>query len=357
MPPRLELAAGPRFGQNTRVATVDASAGVWFDVSLGGYGSARRAYANAVVTEASRRRLATLQQVKSEAGLAWVDSLLAREIERVRRQSLARAERMERLANDIVLGGKANPSSVALARVALGRARTGVLDAEGQRFIADSRLRFWVGLDPDVEIAIVDGPPQWDFADSPAERDRMLSVVRAEQPEVLLATAVAERAERAAELAEAEGVHSLALGPSATREGPGDWLLLARVEVPLPLVNPAALRRAEARQFAQVSRAQARELASAKQLELRLAWEEREHARRLLATLERELLAPAADALEQAELRYEAGASELAVVLQAERELLAAEESRAEAVADVLRGDLEWMRLLPARYWPTGSGR
>lgn len=354
-PPRLELAAGPRVGSDFGAASVDASAGVWLDLPLGGHGDARRALATATLHEAQQRQSLTLHDVQIAAGLAWIEARFAREILQIREASLSRAERIETLERAAVQSGKASPSGQALAALARGRARAGVLDAEGMKFTADSSLRWWVGLPAGIELELPGDLTAAYRPLSPRQVTLLLASVRSAQPDVLVANASAVRAERAADFTEAQGLPFLSLGPNVTREGTGDWIFLARVQVPLPTVNPAALQIAQARSEAAVSRAKARELSASMELELRLALEEREHARKLLASLDEGVIAPAREALRQAELRYASGAVDLLVLLQTERDLLDAQESWAAVAADAQRSDLRLMRLTSAAHWQLWS--
>lgn len=355
LPPRVELAAGPRVKSEFTSASAEASAGLWFDVPVGGYGEARRAFATASIHEAQQRQSLALHDVRTAAGLAWVEARFARELVRIRAESLGRAEHIETLTHAIVDSGKTSPSAQSLATLARGRARARLLDAEGTQFMADSRLRWWIGVPADAELVL-----EGDLATAyrpmtPQQITRLLASIRSEQPDVLAAAASADRAQRAAGVTQAQGLPVLSLGPGVTREGTGDWIFLARFQIPLPTVNPAALELAQARSDAAVSQARVRELAASIELECRLALEEREHTRKLLASLDEAVISPARDALQQAELRYVSGAIDLVVVLQTERDLLEAQESWAAAAADVRRSDIRLMRLLPAKHWPLGS--
>jgi outer membrane protein TolC len=282
-----------------------------------------------------------------QSGLAWVEACFARELIDGRQESLTRARQIEALVRASVDAGKASPSELALAVLAAGRAQALLVEAQGVRFSADSRLRWWLGVEAHQELEIVGTLD--DRATPVLDRPRLDPSVNASsvQPDLLAAQAEASRADRFADLLMAQGRPFLSLGPSVTREGSGDVIVQARVAVPLPTVNAAGFEAAQAKYEAEVARARASELASRLQLELLLATEEHEHAQQVLRAIQRDVLAPAREALRLAVVRYEVGALELPIVLQTERELLEALERKASAAADVRRAELRWMRLLP----------
>jgi outer membrane protein TolC len=161
-----------------------------------------------------------------------------------------------------------------------------------------------------------------------------------------LATATAERSARAAEAVAASGRPFLSIGPNVVREGTGDWILLARLAVPLPTVNPAALEAAQAQSEAWVARAQMAEQAAVTDGQIVVAVEEREHTRLLRTKLRDSVVTHAREALAQALARYEAGSEDVGIVLQARREALSVEEEWAEVATEVRRADIRLMRLL-----------
>lgn len=337
-PPRLEVEIGPRFRTNEGTTGFDATLGVWQDLPLGGLGNARKAWATALTDEAGARLRVTLHDVRAQAALAWVDARLAQELGRIRRASLVNAEAIVKLANARARAGSVSPAEEATARTVAGRARADVVDAEGRRFVAETELRHLTGVRAG-ELRVV-GP--LDVEGKPVALADART--RRAQPDALALDAAARRSERTTELIHAGGKPSLALGPSVTREATGDWIVLARLAVPLPFTNPASFDTARARSDAIVLRAEARRLRAELERELDLASEERNHARELRDILRKDVISPAKEALRQALLQYEAGSIDTAAVLTAQRELLSAEERWAEACADVRRADIRLMR-------------
>lgn len=342
-PPRLEVAVGPRFVKGAGDARLEASLGAWQDISLGSYGSSRRRLAHASSIEAERRFGLAVIDARTAAALAWVEARLARELVRIRNESLTNARRVEELARARVEGGKARPSELSLAAVVAGRADAELLAAQGQQFVADAHLRWWVALKPQ---ALFELAGELEVADAPFDLPSALRTARRRQPDVLLAAASAERRAQAAEAIAASGRPFLSFGPNVVREGTGDWILLARLAVPLPTVNPAALEAAQARAESLVARAQVAEQAAITDGQIELAVEEREHTRLLRARLRDNVVAQAREALAQAFARYETGSEDIGIVLQARREALSGEEEWAAAAAEVRRADIRLMRLL-----------
>ena len=342
-PPRLELALGPRFLNGSNDARLEASVGAWQDVSLGGLGAARGRLAQAASTEAERRRGLAVIDARAAAALAWVDARLAFELIRIRDASLENARQLEATARARVDAGKALPSELSLAEVIAGRADAELLAAQGKRFVAEANLRWWVGLKPQDPLELAG---ELEVSDAPFDLPAALRRARGQQPDVRLAAASAERAARAADAVAASGRPFLSLGPSVLHEGTGDWILLGRISVPLPTVNPAGFEAARARADSWVAQAQVAELSAVTGGQIVLAVEEREHTRQLRGRLRDNVVAHAREALSQALARYQAGSEDIGIVLQARREALLGEEEWAAAAADVRRADIRLMRLL-----------
>jgi outer membrane protein TolC len=346
LPPRLELEVGPRWRGSSRDVGVDATVGAWQDLPLGGLASARARYAEGAGKQASARLEVARHDARERAALAWIDARLARELVRIRRESLEHAQSILRVASARVRAGSAAPSEEAMARATLGRARAELIEARGRRFVADTELRFVTGIDRSAAVETVGS---LDAADQRLALGPLLTAVRTSQPDVALAESSAEVHERTASLVRSTGKPLLSVGPSVTRESTGDWILLARVAVPLPLVEPARFDAARASADADVARAEARYARAEVERDLGLALEEREHTREMRDVLKDGAVAPAREALRQALSQYEAGSGDASTVLTARRELLAAEEKWAFAAADVRRADVRLGRLVGRR--------
>jgi len=346
LPPRLELEVGPRWRGATRDLGIDATAGAWQDLPLGGLGNARARYADGAVRQARARFEVARHDARERAALAWIDARLARELVRIRSESLEHAQSILRVASARVRAGSAAPSEEAVARATLGRARAELIEARGKRFVADTELRFVTGLARGRALETVGS---LDARDERLALGPLITAARSSQPDVTLAESSAEAHARAASLVRSSGKPLLSVGPSVTRESTGDWIVLARVAVPLPLVDPARFDAARAATEADVARAEARYARTAVERDLGLALEEREHSREMRDVLKEGAVVPAREALRQALSQYEAGSGDSASVLMARRELLAAEEKWAFAAADVRRADVRLARLVGRR--------
>lgn len=352
-PPRLEFALGPRVLNDSKDARLEAGVGLWQDFSLGGVGAAREHLARAASNEAERRLALAVIDARVAAASAWVEARLAWELVRIRRESLENARLLEATAKARVDGGKALPLELSLAAVVAGRADTELLAAQGKRFVAEANLRWWVGLKPQEPIELVG---ELEVSDAPFDLPAALRKGRGQQPDVRLAAASAERVARTADAVAASGQPFLSLGPSVLHEGTGDWIVLGRVSVSLPTVNPAGFEAARARADSWVARAQVTELSAVTDGQIVLAVEEREHTRELRGRLRDNVVAHAREALSQALARYQAGSEDMGIVLQARREALLGEEEWAAAAADVRRADIRLMRLLNLEpRWLTGT--
>lgn len=339
-PPRVELAVGPRWHGEPSSAGLEVSAGVWQDFPLGGYLATRRRLARSLGTESRARLEVARHDARLGAALAWLDARLAAELVEIRRRSLADAREILRIASARVRAGSAAPAEETMARSVVGRARTELLDVEGRRFVAETRVRHLTGIAPGTPIELAGA---LDAADRLPVRRSCAS------PDIAAADAAARRGALDGELTRAASRPVLSIGPSVTREGTGDWIVLGRVSLPLPVVDPAAVEVARARTQADVARAEAAALRRVVARERTLAAEERRHAREVRDSLVRGVLGPAREAVRQTLVQYAAGSVDASTVLAAQRELLAAEERWAEAAAEVRRADLTLARVLGCR--------
>jgi cobalt-zinc-cadmium efflux system outer membrane protein len=347
-PPRMEVDVGPRWRSQPREVGLEASVGLWQDLSLGGYGGARKGYARALEAEARARLDVGRRDAKSQAAMAWIDARLARELLRIRSDSLKDALEIERIAAARVRAGSTAPSEHSLARALVGRARADLLDARGRGFVADADLRTLIGAAAGAKLQPVGA---LDARDGALDRTRLLAWMRQAQPDIAAAQASAVRSARAAELVESSGRPFIAVGPQITREATGDWLLLGRVSFPLPVVNPAAVEAARSRSEALTAHAEVKAARTLLEHDTLLALEEREHSRELRNALRDGAIGPAREALRQTKSQYQAGSVALSAVLEARRELLLAQERWAEAAADVRRADIALARIVGREPW------
>ncbi|MEZ4233066.1 MAG: TolC family protein [Polyangiaceae bacterium] len=336
--PRLELAAGPRLGADDGF---DASIGLWQDIPLAGVGESRQRYADArAVAARFMLRSAELEAALS-AGLAWVDARVARELLRIRQESVNSAKQLLEVTQTRFATGAATAGDHALARSIHGAAKAGVLDAEGRRFSADIELAYAVGANAERALEVI-GKLDVDGKEfSEAEAFARL----ASSPQLKQLAAEAKAARAAATQSHAEGSPQLSLGPQVTREGTGDWVVLGRVSLPLPLIEPRRLESAEHRRTANVALAEYQRVQRGLRREVHLLLHERKHARRTRDALARDAIEPARVALSEALLKYSSGKSTIQEVNVARLNLLDAKERWLLAAADARATELKLLAI------------
>jgi outer membrane protein TolC len=335
-PAELSLSAGPRFGAGT--PGIGATLTLLQPVSLGGVGAARRGVAKAR-RDTARAGLGDARgRAMLATGAAWIEARVAEELLRVRTESVQRAQELDALAAARLASGAATAGERARARSLLGSAHAALLDAEGRKFAAGCELAFQSGSTAEQLEAAgpldVDGP-------SVSEAQALAAVLH--HPRLVRLAAEANALAQSVRQLRAEGSPFLSVGPSVTREGNGNLILLGHVSLPLPLVNPNDFEAAERSRQALVARAELARERQRLQADVRLALHERLHARLLRDALAQDAIAPARLAVAEATLRYREGKTQLGEVLTARRALSEAVERRIEAAGAA--------RLAQLRLW------
>jgi outer membrane protein TolC len=341
LPPRLQVDVARRSYPGALGAGggagVDVTASLWQDLSLGGYGSARVAYADSLRDQARFQADLARRDAVLRAMNAWVDARYARDLLDLRKQAEEVAKELLRIAEARVRAGTAPPSELALAQSVLGSTQAAVLQAEGLVVVADGELRYSLNLSADSELE-----PQGDLSktdDRDIDEPRSIQLAQEQHPLVQLARIHVAVAQKQADVSVAYGRPFLGVGVSYSREASGDRIIGGGVSIPLPIVSPTVLDSAIARGNAAVGQARVADVQAQMAREVRQAIHERHHAREVRETLLNGAVEPGRRAMKEAARRYEAGAVELAFVLAARRELLSAEQGFWEAAADVLRAD------------------
>lgn len=353
-PPRIEVSAGPRHVPGGARLGVDATLGVFQEISTGRYGAELEQFSVAVRQRAESNRAAVRRDARVRASLAWLDALEARELLTIRRRAADGAKELLRIAEARVASGRSSPGEAALAQTLVGAAEASVLFAEGLITTADASLRHVCGIDLHRAIDI-----RGELELAPADLDEasMRNHVRQLSPDLIAARAQAAFAEQSAKLGRAHSRPHVELGPTLTREGTGEWVLLGHFRMPLPGVDPAAAENAERNQLAQVARAHVGIAEQAVLRDVEIALHEREHALRVRALLKNGTIKPAERALREAELHYEAGRSDLLSVIAARRELYDALEKWTQAAVDVRRAEARLERYTAVGLHKSGSGK
>lgn len=336
-PPQVSLMVGPRYVAVEGTTRPEVAIALSQSIPLRSQRDARgRVAATALrLGEAGLEMSAAFARL--DAALAWVDARVARSLVELRKRSLADAEQLAALGRARIEAGATSPLEGALAQTVVGRARAELLRARGMEHEASTRLRYAVGLGPDVE-ARATGPLALSLVRDAGPR--LAQVAALKHPRLALAGPTAELARAQAELALASAAPSVTFGPSVTREGTGDWLVVAQVSVPLPIVEPGAFAAAQARRRAAVVEAQHERAQAEVTRDVELARHHRDHAGRERRLLEAEALAPAREAMRITQAQYDAGVVELAEVLAVRREHLAAESRWLDATAELLRAEV-----------------
>lgn len=338
-PPRIGIELGRRHVSAPSVSNgVDVTASLWQDLSLGGYGSARRSYADAVADRAKAHAEMVRREALSRSLNAWVDARYGRELLKLRQESSTAAEELLRIAELRVKAGTAPPAEASLARAVVGAAHAAVLAAEGTVIDADAELRYSLALSPDAALNPVGELTATD--DREIDEPGSIELAQRNHPSVHQAKASAQTAEQYAEVFAAAGRPFLGVGLSYTREATGDRIIGGAVSIPLPLVNPNVLESSSMRAEAAVGRATVTDVQASVAREVRQAIHERHHARQVREELGTQAVVPGRQAVRELTRRYEAGAIELSTVLAARREILLAEEGFLAAAADVNRADI-----------------
>jgi len=339
-PPVLTLGGGYRAGALTPGAELSVSLAQ--EVPLAGVGGARsglaKSFARSVDTDEKRARL----DGASRAAMAWIDSLFAQELLRLRHEGLTQAEAILKITVSRVEAGVAPPHELALARGEAASALASILDAEGMQIEAFAELRFSIGAPATESVAAVGDLYLSDerFIDE----DGAVRAAQTKNPTIQLAVERAVQAEREVRLTSAMLGPSLSLGATYVREGTGDKVLLGFVGFPIPLVDAAGFESARQRATQKTAESQA-ELARAEGArDIRLALHDRHHWREVRDALQNGALAAFTEAFRLARTQYEVGTAEIGTVILARQRLLGVQERLAEVAARVQRADIALAR-------------
>ena len=277
---------------------------------------------------ASARRVAEAQladavrRLKLDVTLAAIDLLEAKAKLRLARENLDALSRLVELNERRLTSGALPPLEVTRSRVAMLQYRGSVKAAELNVTQARLKIHALVGRQPTDPLADIDDALGVPPAPQPADVDALQAAARAFRPDVRALHDDQARSQYDLRLQLAQGLVDYTLGAEYRRQqgvnGRGNLAGLF-FSVPLPIFNrnQGEIARAEAehekagRSVAAVETSVASEVAS--------AYEEFETARQLLGDIERELLKPAADARAGTAYVYQAGATSLLDVLDAQR--------------------------------------
>jgi len=276
-----------------------------------------------VATRSAEARFAeSLRRLKLDVTLASIDLLEAKAKLQLAQSNLAALEQLVQLNERRLTSGAIPPLEVTRSRVAMLQYRASVKSAE--LGVAEARLKLspLLGRKPDEDpVDINDSlaePPGLAAPDLPL----LQQTARDTRPDLLAAHAEQARTSADLNLQIAQGKVDYTVGAEYRREegvnGRGNMLGLF-VSVPLPVFN---------RNQGEVARAAAEGAKAARSLnaletdvagEVASAYQEFETSRQLLTEIERDLLRPTTDAQAGTAYMYQAGATSLLDVLDAQR--------------------------------------
>jgi cobalt-zinc-cadmium efflux system outer membrane protein len=257
---------------------------------------------------------------------------------KLRQESFTESERVLASARARVTSGAGMPIEVATAEGERGAARAAVLDAEGSLTEARARLRYALGVGPEVNVEAVGELGA--VGDAPVDAQALVRQAEQRHPDLQVAAARARRADKETKLASATHAPWIGVGGSFLREGTGDRIWMGVVSVPLPVVSAGAFDRARQRAAAETAAAEVDVTRRVIARDVRLALHEREHAREVREAIRSGARAPLVESYRLAKVGYEVGTQDLSAVLLARQRLLAAEEQVVRASADVERADV-----------------
>jgi len=282
----------------------------------------RAEVASAAKSVAQAQLADTIRRLKLDVTLAAIDVLEAKAKLTLARQNLETLERLVSLNETRLVSGALPPLEVTRSRVAMLQYRGSVKAAELN--VAQTRLKLHtlVGRRPGEPLVDIDEPLGTRPAPLPSDADALGVIARASRPDVLALRQDQARTEADLRLQIAQGRVDYTLGAEYRRQqglnGTGNMAGLF-VSVPLPVFNR---NQGEiARAGAEHSKAE-RSLAALETTvssEVVSAYQEFASARELLVDMERDLLKPAADARAGTAYVYQAGATSLLDVLDAQR--------------------------------------
>jgi outer membrane protein, heavy metal efflux system len=315
---------------------LDATVGVYQEFSTARYGTELDRYATVMKQRAESNRDAVRRDARVRASLAWLDALEARELRAIRTRAVEGTKETLRIAEARVAAGRSSPGEAALAQSLVGSAEAALLSAEGSITVADATLRHVCGIELHRRMLVAG---ELELPPAHIDEDSLRSHVRDVAPDLVAARVHAASAEQSAKLGRAHSRPHLEVGPTVTREGTGEWVILGHLRVPIPGVDPAAADNAERQLVAHLARASVGIAEQAILRDVEIALHEREHAIRVRDLLKAASIAPAERAAREAQLQYEVGRSDLVAVITARRELYDALERWTRAAVDVRRAE------------------
>ena len=313
---------GTGFNDVNGAGPPEYAARIDFVFERGGKRDLRTTLASTAKTVAEAQLADAIRRLTLEVHLASIDVLEARSKLQLATANLDALERLVGLNDRRLASGAIAPLELTRSRVAMLQYRGSVKAAELALTQARLKLQTLIGrraADPLVDLEEPLGVPP---APAAADLTALQAAARVNRPDLRALQRDQARSQSDLRLQEAQGQVDYTLGAEYRRQqgvnGTGNLAGLF-FSVPLPIFN---------RNQGEIARATAEQEKAARSLaatgatvaaEVSSVHQDFESARQLLAEMERDLLTPAADARSGTTYMYQAGATSLLDVLDAQR--------------------------------------
>ena len=329
--PQLELAAGPRSGDET---SIDTDLALEIPIELWGRRDKRISAAEALLQREKHTAEDVRRQSISSAVGAYCQVLLTQKRVELARERKVLAEEILRIATERHQAGDVPRFEVNMARTEVARAESTVSVELGHFALAQGALAQSLGLASGANLKI-----EGDIKES-----LLLAALSAESPpqerfDLRAALAEVEVSAANVALAKAEQRPDVALRLSFGQEGEEN-IAMAGVSIGLPFLNPrqGAVQEAEAKNKRANIAAENRRAAIANEIEsARLAYKSAVESVRRLET---DALPLQADNQLMAAESYRAGKINLATVLQVRREVIETQREYLERLAEASQSSI-----------------
>jgi cobalt-zinc-cadmium efflux system outer membrane protein len=306
-------------------------------------GRRRLAAISAATVERDTRRLAVqhkIREVQSEVRLVYVEVLYIKQAIALQAELLDTAQQTFQIARTRFKARAAPETEIIKTRIDVHELELGRQRLNRLLMVAAERLRSLLG-GVDIPIERIEG----DLPENNPELDQehLRTVVRESSPGLLAARKDIEATDRLIDLAEAELIPGIDIRVAYGRNNATDEEIVeAGISLPLPLFNRNQGRIIEARHRADKARRHAESLANTLLLEVTAAYASYMTARDEIATLQDQIVPAAERAFSQAKEGYQAGKTSLLDLLDAQRTLMKARQSRLESLKDQ---NIAWVHL------------
>jgi outer membrane protein, heavy metal efflux system len=282
----------------------------------------RTAVATSAKAVAEAQLADSVRKLRLDVTIGAIDVLEAKAKLLLARDNLDTLQRLVQLNERRLTSGALPPLEVTRSRVAMLQYRGSVKNAELNVMQARLKLHAMLGLQPGDPLADIDDALRMPPAARAPTLEAVEAAARAFRPDVRALQGEQARSQYELRLQLAQGRVDYSVGAEYRRQqgvnGKGNLAGLF-FSVPLPIFNrnQGEIARADAEQE-KAGRSLAA-LQTSVSSEVASAYEEFESARQLLGDIERELLAPASEARAGTVYVYQAGATSLLDVLDAQR--------------------------------------